>query len=201
MPGGRIDIGTGNRAGDNSQADGDQDIAAQVRIGCRLGGSLPRLGQETISMPTALIAPKQIDKTLLGLGQAYRPLAAWLKLGQVGKQPNPQRLNFDGIPFALRAGRVVGVHPSEMRRAENQAGLGIHQNAIGCPDAVIFPDAFDNGKERPTPLAHFLSVKIFAQFVRQLLDGQGQPKRRVGRFAVRVVVTKNGIGNRAVLLV
>jgi len=68
VPDGRIDVGPGDRAADDSQADGDQDVAAKVRVGRRLGGGLPLLGQETVGKPTALIAPKQIDETLLGLG-------------------------------------------------------------------------------------------------------------------------------------
>ena len=89
MPGGCIDVGPGDRAANDSQAGSDQDVAAKVRVGRRLGGGLLLLGQETVGKPTALIAPKQIDETLLGLGQARRPPAAWLQLGQVSKQSNP----------------------------------------------------------------------------------------------------------------
>ena len=94
---------------------------------------------------------------------------------------------------------MIGIHPSEMHRAENQARFSIHPYAVGSSAAVTFPDALDDGKERPAPLTHFLSVKSFTRFARQLLDHQRQPKRRVGRFAVRVVIAKKSVRNRAVL--
>ena len=83
VPGSGIDVGPGDRVTDDTQADGDQEIATEVRVGRCFGGGLPRLGQETVGKPTARPAPKQIDKTLLGLGQERCPPAAWLELGQV----------------------------------------------------------------------------------------------------------------------
>src|ERR1700722_11050177 len=64
---------------------------------------------------------------------------------QLAQKRNPEGLDFHRVTFARSSRRKISVHPREMRWAPNESRIGVHADAIGRPEGVIFRDAVENG--------------------------------------------------------
>ena len=115
---------------------------------------------------------------------------------KLSQQANPQDLNLDGITFARRAGGIIRVHPSEMARAPNERGVGIHVNAVGRAFGIIFRDARQDLGDRA---ALFINGSFVKFLLGQILAHHREPQWRIGRVAIGNIIAVDGVGQRAVL--
>ena len=112
------------------------------------------------------------------------------------KRRIPERLNLDRIAFARSSGRKIRIHPGEVRRAEDQAGFFVHDDAVRRSGPVMFDDRPEHVAQL-APAAGGVENPVRMVF-RIVACRHDEVERRVARVAVPVVEAADHIRDRAV---
>ena len=115
------------------------------------------------------------------------------------QRSKPQRLNFHRIALTWRSGGIIGIHPGEMARTENQHGFRIGFDSVRSSGDEIgsdFLELVENGFSG----TDFGFEEVVGTFgLAEVFDGGEEPELCVARVAVADSVAMDDVRDRALI--
>ena len=121
------------------------------------------------------------------------PLAA-----QEAQRGNPERLNLHRIADARRTGRIVRIHPREMRGRPHEPRIRIDMDAVGRTRDIVRHNGLQDIRERASATIDL--EQLSASFRHEIAHGDDEPQLGIGRIAVAGRLAVDDVGQRAVFL-